>query len=110
MIEVLFVVASAPLPVEELVVAVDDDRECVEFALGFLAECYHEGRSGIVLESVAGGWAFHTSHETTEAYGRLFEQPIQHGLSQTTLKTLAIITYLKPCTQPEIARIHSVAA
>ena len=54
-LEALLVVASAPLPVEELTVAADDDRERVELALGLLAERYHEGRSGIVLEAVAGG-------------------------------------------------------
>jgi len=30
----------------------------VELAASLLAERPHEGRSGIVLESVAGGWAF----------------------------------------------------
>ena len=56
-IEALLVVASAPLPVDELVAATEDDRERIELALGLLAERYHEGRSGIVLESVAGSAA-----------------------------------------------------
>jgi chromosome segregation and condensation protein ScpB len=37
-LEALLVVASAPLPVEELVAAADDDRERVETALGLLSE------------------------------------------------------------------------
>ena len=104
-LEALLVVASAPLPVEELVAAADDDRERIE-----LAERYHEGRSGIVLESVAGGWAFRASREAAEACGRLFERPVQRGLSQASLETLAIVAYLGPCTRPEIARIRGVAA
>jgi segregation and condensation protein B len=109
-LEALLVVASAPLPVEELVAATEDDRERVELALGLLGERYHEGRSGIVLESVAGGWAFRASREAAEACGRLFERPVQRGISQASMETLAIVAYLGPCTRPEIARIRGVAA
>jgi segregation and condensation protein B len=109
-LEALLVVASAPLSVDELAAAAGDERERVELALGLLAERYHEGRSGIVLESVAGGWAFRASREAAEACGRLFERPVQRGLSQAALETLAIVAYLGPCTRPEIARIRGVAA
>jgi segregation and condensation protein B len=109
-LEALLVVASAPLPVDELAAAAGDERERVELALGLLAERYHEGRSGIVLEAVAGGWAFRASREAAEACGRLFERPVQRGLSQAALETLAIVAYLGPCTRPEIARIRGVAA
>ena len=109
-LEALLVVASAPLPVEELAAAADDDKERVEMALGLLGERYHEGRSGIVLEQVAGGWAFRASREAAEACGRLFERPVQKGISQAALETLAIVAYLGPCTRPEIARIRGVAA
>jgi segregation and condensation protein B len=109
-LEALLVVASAPLSVEELAAAAEDDRERVETALGLLAERYREGRSGIVLESVAGGWAFRASRDAAEACGRLFERPVQRGLSQAALETLAIVAYLGPCTRPEVARIRGVAA
>jgi segregation and condensation protein B len=109
-LEALLVVASAPLPVEELVAAADDDRERVETALRLLGERYREGRSGIVLEQVAGGWAFRASREAADACGRLFERPVQRGLSQAALETLAIVAYLGPCTRPAIARIRGVAA
>jgi segregation and condensation protein B len=109
-LEALLVVASAPLPVDELAAAADDDSERVELALGLLAERYQEGRSGIVLEAVAGGWAFRASRAAAEACGRLFERPVQRGLSQAALETLAIVAYLGPCTRPAIARIRGVAA
>jgi segregation and condensation protein B len=109
-LEALLVVASAPLPLEELAAATEDDPERVELALGLLGERYHEGRSGIVLESVAGGWAFRASRDAAEACGRLFERPVQRGLSQAALETVAIVAYLGPCTRPEIARIRGVAA
>ena len=94
-LEALLVVASAPLPVEELVAAADDDRERVETALGLLSERYREGRSGVVLEQVAGGWAFRASRQAAEACGRLFERPVQRGLSAAAMETLAIVAYLE---------------
>ena len=109
-VEALLVVASAPLTLEELAEAAADEVERVETALGLLGDRYREGRSGIVLERVAGGWAFRAAREAAQACGRLFERPVQRGLSQAALETLAIVAYLGPCTRPEIARIRGVAA
>jgi segregation and condensation protein B len=109
-LEALLVVASQPLSVEDLAVAADDDVERIETALRLLAERFVEGRSGIVLEHVAGGWAFRASREAAEACGRLFERPVERGLSAPGLETLAIVAYLGPVSRPEIARIRGVAA
>jgi len=109
-IEALLVVASAPLSPAELADAAGDDVERVEAALGLVGERYREGRSGIVLEHVAGGWAFRASREAAEACARLFEKPAQRNLSQASLETLAIVAYLGPCSRPDIARIRGVAA
>jgi segregation and condensation protein B len=109
-LEGLLVVASRPLTLEELAEAAGDDSERVETALGLLAARFHEGRSGIVLEKVAGGWAFRASRDAAEACGRLFERPVERGLSAAALETLAVIAYLGPCSRPEIARLRGVAA
>jgi segregation and condensation protein B len=109
-VEALLVVASQPLSVADLAAATDDDAERIETALGLLRERYREGRSGIVLEQAAGGWAFRASREAAEACARLFERPVERGLSQAALETLAIIAYLGPVSRPEIARIRGVAA
>jgi segregation and condensation protein B len=109
-LEALLVVASAPLSVAELAEAAGDDPERIETALGLLRERYAEGRSGIVLEQVAGGYAFRASREAAEACARLVERPVERGLSQAALETLAIVAYLGPCSRPEIARIRGVAA
>jgi len=109
-LEALLVVASQPLPVEELVRAADDEAERIDTALGLLSERYREGRSGIVLEKVAGGYAFRAAREAAEACSRLVERPLERGLTQAALETLAIVAYLGPCSRPEIARIRGVAA
>jgi segregation and condensation protein B len=109
-VEALLVVASAPLPLEDLAAAADDDVERIEAALRLVGERHSEGRSGIVLEYVAGGYALRASREAAGACSRLFERPVQRSLSQAALETLAIVAYLGPCTRPEITRIRGVAA
>jgi segregation and condensation protein B len=109
-LEALLVVASSPLSVDELADAAADDAERIELALGLLGERYREGRSGIVLEHVAGGYAFRAAREAAVACERLFERPVERGLSQAALETLAVVAYLGPCTRPDVARIRGVAA
>jgi len=109
-VEALLVVASQPLSADELAAAANDDPERIETALRLLAERFAEGRSGIVLEHVAGGWAFRASREAAEACGRLFERPVERGLTGAALETLAIVAYVGPVSRPEIARIRGVAA
>jgi segregation and condensation protein B len=108
-VEALLVVTSAPLSVAELAEAAGEDTERVETALALLRERYREGRSGIVLEHVAGGWGFRAAREAAEACARLFERPVERGLSGAALETLAIVAYLGPVTRPEIARVRGVA-
>jgi segregation and condensation protein B len=109
-LEALLVVASAPLSVEELAAAAEDDPERVEDALRLVGERFAEERSGIVLEHVAGGWAFRAAREEAAACARVFERPAQRNLSQAALETLAIVAYLGPCSRPDIARIRGVSA
>lgn len=109
-IEALLVVASAPLSVEELVAATAEPRERVETAIGLVSGRHREGKSGIVLEHVAEGYAFRASREAAEACGRLFDRPVQRNLSQAALETLAIVAYMGPVSRPEIGRIRGVAS
>ena len=109
-IEGLLVVSSRPLPVTELAAATEEDEDRVETALALLVGRYREGRSGIVLEHVAGGWAFRAAREAADACARLFDRPVARGLSPAALETLAVVAYLGPVSRPEIARIRGVAA
>ncbi len=109
-VEALLVVAPRPLGVDDLAVATGEAGERVETALALLAGRFREGRSGIVLEHVAEGYAFRAAREAAEACARLVDRPVQRGLSQAALETLAVVAYLGPVTRPEIARIRGVAA
>jgi segregation and condensation protein B len=107
-IEALLVVAAQPLSAAELAAACDVDAAQVEEALELLGERFAEGVSGIVLERVAGGFAFRASAAAAPACARLFDRPAEKGLSQAALETLAIVAYLGPVSRPEIARIRGV--
>jgi segregation and condensation protein B len=107
-LEALLVVASQPLSVADLAAAAEVETAQVEEALEVLQERFSEERSGIVIENVAGGWAFRASAAASDACARLFEKPAEKGLSQAALETLAIVAYLGPVTRPEVARIRGV--
>jgi segregation and condensation protein B len=110
LLEGLLVVAPRPLTIGDLAGAAEAEPERVETALALLAGRYREGRSGIVLEQVAGGFAFRAAREVADACGRLLDRPVQRSLSQAALETLAVVAYLGPVTRPEIARIRGVVA
>ena len=107
-LEALLVVASQPLSVDDLAAAAEADPSQVEESLSILEQRFSEERSGIVLEHVAGGWAFRASKSASEACARMFEKPAERGLSQAALETLAIVAYLGPVSRPEMARIRGV--
>jgi segregation and condensation protein B len=107
-LEALLVVASQPLALSDLCAAAEAEQARIEEALEVLAARFAEGRSGIVLELVAGGWAFRAAASESDACARLFEKPVERGLSQAALETLAIVAYLGPVTRPEVARIRGV--
>ncbi|HEY1479494.1 MAG TPA: SMC-Scp complex subunit ScpB, partial [Gaiellales bacterium] len=79
-------------------------------ALDALAERHAEGRSGVVLERVAGGYGFRAAAATADACARLLQRSPDRALSPAALETLAVIAYLQPVARPEIARIRGVSA
>jgi segregation and condensation protein B len=107
-VEALLVVAAQPLSPEELAAAAQVDVHHIGEALELLTDRYCEEASGIVLELVAGGWAFRASAAASEACARLFDKPVEKGLSRAALETLAIVAYLGPITRPDVARIRGV--
>ena len=109
-VEALLFVASEPLTVAELAAAAEAPPERVERALDALAERHAEGRSGVVLERVSGGYGFRAAESTAEACARLTSRPGDRGLSAAAMETLAVIAYLQPVGRPEITRIRGVSA
>src|SRR6476646_10000564 len=90
-VEALLVISSAPPSLDELASAAGANPEQIEAALGLVGDRFAEGRSGIVLEHVAGGWAFRAARAEAAACARLFERPAQRNIYQAALETLAIV-------------------
>jgi segregation and condensation protein B len=109
-VEALLFVSAEPLTVSELAAAAEAPPERVERALDALAERHAEGRSGVVLERVAGGFGFRAAATTADACARLLQRAPDRQLSPAALETLAVIAYLQPVSRPEIARIRGVNA
>jgi segregation and condensation protein B len=107
-VEALLVVAAQPLTPEEIARACAVEIDELDGALEILRERYAEGSSGIVLERVAGGYAFRAAREAAEACARLFDRPADKSLSAAALETLAIVAYLGPVSRPGIAQIRGV--
>ena len=107
-VEALLVVAAQPLTPDEIARACAVEVDELDGALEILRERYAEGSSGIVLERVAGGYAFRAAREAAEACARLFDRPADKSLSAAALETLAIVAYLGPVSRPGIAQIRGV--
>lgn len=113
-LEALLFASGSPLTAEAMATALDllDElgREQVEAALATLAAEYSgDGRHGIELVRLAGGWAFRTEAGCHQAVARLFEIPDESGrLSPAALECLAVIAYLQPVSRPQLAEIRGV--
>jgi segregation and condensation protein B len=112
-IEAILFASGAPLTVEALVEALDLPgelgRDPVEEALAELAAEYNgDGRHGIEVVRLAGGWAFRTDHRT-HPVSRLFELPEDAArLSPAAMECLAIVAYVQPVSRPQISEIRGV--
>jgi segregation and condensation protein B len=109
-IEALLFLASDPLSEAELAEATESDAQEVQAALGILAEQYAQGRRGITLRELAGGWTLASDPAAEDAARRLFSRKRVATLSPAQAETLAIVSYLQPISRPEITRIRGVSA
>jgi segregation and condensation protein B len=109
-IEALLFLAPEPISVTELVEACDATEAQIERALDALGGALAEGRRGVVLRGVAGGWTLAADPVAEGAARRLLAKPRTPPLTQAQAETLAIVAYLQPVSRPEIARIRGVSS
>jgi segregation and condensation protein B len=108
-LEALLFVSPTPLTVERLAEATDEDPDDLNDCLVDMMQRYSEDTSGIVLERVAGGWAFRANDRTRVQLGKLLRPQADTKLSPSALETLAIVAYLQPISRPDVARIRGVS-
>jgi segregation and condensation protein B len=113
-LEALLFASGAPVAVEAMVGALELPgelgKDLVESALSALAQEYSgDGRHGVELVRLAGGWAFRTDARCHAVVSRLFELPEDATrLSPAALECLAVVAYLQPVSRPQIAEIRGV--
>jgi segregation and condensation protein B len=109
-IEALLFLSPEPVSVGDLAEAAEATEAEVERAIDQLGGRHAEGRGGLVLREVAGGFTLATAPEAEPAARRLLSKPRTPPLTQAQAETLAIVAYLQPVSRPEVARIRGVAS
>jgi segregation and condensation protein B len=109
-IEALLFLSPQPVPVSDLAEACEATEGQVEEAIGLLRDDLAEGKRGVVLREVAGGFSLASDPGSEAAARRLLAKPRTPPLTQAQAETLAIVAYLQPVTRPEIARIRGVTS
>lgn len=109
-IEALLFLSPQPVAVADLAEATEATAGQVEEAIELLREDLGEGKRGVVLREVAGGFSLASDPASEEAARRLLAKPRTPPLTQAQAETLAIVAYLQPVSRPEIARIRGVSS
>ncbi len=108
-IEALIYASPDPLTPKTLFKVLESEpREDVQASLGELLRDYADGRGGLHLVEVAGGYQIVTRPELSEWVRRLFHERKTQKLSLAALETLAVIAYKQPITAPELTEIRGV--
>ncbi|HEX8083145.1 MAG TPA: SMC-Scp complex subunit ScpB [Solirubrobacteraceae bacterium] len=109
-VEALLFLSPEPVATEDLASACDVWPDDLAPVMEELLEEFAEGRRGLVLREVAGGWTLATDPVAEPAARRLLAKPRTPPLSPAQAETLAIVAYLQPVSRPEVARIRGVAS
>ena len=109
-VEALLFLSAQPVAVADLARATEATEGQVAEAIELLREDLAEGRRGVVLREVSGGFALASDPASEEAARRLLSKPRTPPLTQAQAETLAIVAYLQPVTRPEVARIRGVSS
>lgn len=109
-IEALLFLSNEPLTIAQLVEACESSESKVEQALTALEEDFQDGKRGVVLRRISGGFTLASAPGADAAAKRLFAKPRTPPLTQAQAECLAVIAYLQPVSRPEIARIRGVSS
>ncbi len=109
-VEALLFLSPQPVTAADLAEATEATEGQVAEAIELLREDLAEGRRGVVLREVAGGFTLASDPASEEAARRLLAKPRTPPLTQAQAETLAIVAYLQPVSRPEIARIRGVSS
>ncbi|MCW2921331.1 MAG: chromosome segregation and condensation protein ScpB [Thermoleophilia bacterium] len=108
-LEALLFVSPVPIDTKQLAEITEQDEDDLHECLVDMMQTWSEGTRGIVLERVAGGWAFRASDRCESILGRMTRPQGDTRLSPSAIETLAIVSYLQPVSRPDLAKIRGVS-
>jgi segregation and condensation protein B len=109
-VESLLFLSPDPVSIGDLAEATESTEGQVAEAIELLSEDLAEGRRGIVLRVIGGGFALAGDPASEEAARRLLAKPRTPPLTPAQAESLAIVAYLQPVSRPEVARIRGVSS
>jgi segregation and condensation protein B len=109
-LEALLYIAPRPVPAADLASACDCDQDEVAVSLVSLSGEFGDGRHGIVLHEVAGGWSFSVADDCAETVRRHSGLERPDDLTAALLETLSVVAYLEPVTRAEVAEVRGVSS
>jgi segregation and condensation protein B len=109
-VEALLFLSPDPVSIADLAEATEATEGQIAEAIELLSEDLAEGRRGIVLRVIGGGFALAGDPASEDAARRLLAKPRTPPLTPAQAETLAIVAYLQPVSRPEIARIRGVSS
>lgn len=108
-LEAIIYAADEPATIEQLTVALGDEKLAVQSSLDELVASYADDGHGIEIREVAGGFKLYTKpqqHDVVRRFIKSLRPPLR--LTMPALETLAVISYKQPVTGPEIGEIRGV--
>jgi len=109
-LEALLFIAPRPVSVGSLAEACLRREDEVSTAVAALAVEYGDGRHGIVLREVAGGFTFAVADDCADTARRHTGLERPEDLSPALLETLSVVAYLEPVTRAEVAEVRGVSS
>jgi segregation and condensation protein B len=108
-LEAIVYAADEPVTIEQLAIALEEEKLVVQSSLDELVASYATEDRGIEIRAVAGGYKLYTKpqhHDIVRRFIKSLRPPLR--LTMPALETLAVIAYKQPVTAPEISEIRGV--
>lgn len=109
-LEALLFISPRPVGAAEMAAACEAGQEAVVEAMTALESEFAEGRHGIVLRELAGGYALAVADDCAAAVRRHGGLERPEDLSPALLETLSVVAYLEPVTRADVAEVRGVSS
>ncbi len=107
-IEAIVMVATEPVPTEQLAQLLEQPLAVVQQLCSGLADAYSEAGHGFQFVQVAGGWRYQSHPELSPYVERFLLDGQRARMSGAALETLAIVAYKQPISRAQVASIRGV--